>query len=384
MSSQARDKAERLLARAAQEVPLWRDLLGGRGPAEWTWGDLPITDRQLICDRFDDSVRGRAVSRERAVAHYRAAPGEPLADGTEVFVSAGARGEPAPFLCDTGAWRANLETLRRALEAIGAEEGGALALVGTDDPAHTLPRLRSLGPEGETEVIGLQEGVDRACERIEELRPRVVFGIASAIALIAAARPKIAPGAVMTGTDALGEAEAELIEDAFGIVPRGSYATTELGLLAAQCERGGAMHVSEEQVLVEGTGAGACATNLENRIQPIIRFALPEQVEVWEEACACGRTGQRLRFDGGRVTRAWDLPGAQGGTVPIHPIVLRSALDPLLLRQLPKVSWEGGAFRVEVEAEAAEEARKRVPFALARAGADPAVLEVVGLETARR
>lgn len=368
-------RAEELLAYAARRVPWWREAVG-RAPGAWSPERLPAMDRALVSERFDDLVADRAVGREEAVARYRRRPETPWRDGIRVFVSAGAHGEPVPLLYDEEAWRSYLRAIRAALAAAGAPPDGTLALVGTDDPAHTLWRLQELAPPGRAVAIGLQEGVERACERLEALRPDAVYGIASAIELVAERHPQIAPVAVLTCTDALGPAGRTTIRQAFGVDPLVSYGLTETGLVAAQCRRGGAMHASEESLLLEHDGGSTYATNLANRIQPMLRFRLPERPTVTWERCACGGSPMRLRLTGGRTASVWRVPGANGGTVALHPIVLRSALDPLVLPRLPSVRWDGQILQVSHVEDDAAEISGRLRRALQRAGADPEVLAV--------
>lgn len=375
MSSPATARARSLLEDAAERVPLWKELVGERA-ARIEWAEVPTTRRSLLESRFDDSVADRAVSREQAIDHYRRSPGKPLPSGAQVFVSAGAHGRPIPVLSDTEAWQANLAALRRALAAAGAPEDGRVALVGSNDPAHTLPRLRPLDPRGEALVIGLQDSVAGARSQLEQARPDVIFGIASAIALLADQEVNVSPAAVLTSTDGLDARQVKAVERAFGVTPRATYSTTELGLVASQCREGGDMHVAAEEVLVEETGSGGCATNLTNRLQPAIKMLLPEGVFLSESPCRCGGSALRLRLQGGRRAEVLTLPAVGGGRVPVHPIVFRSALDPLLLERLPSVRWDGSRLRVGVEGEAVEEARDRLLPALARAGVDPGVLTV--------
>ncbi len=148
------------------------------------------------------------------------------------------------------------------------------------------------------------------------------------------------------------------------------------GLIASQCSHAEELHVDEQAVLLEQHDGATYATNLVNRIQPMIRLRLPERVELRRMPCSCGGSSLRLRLHGGRSTPILRLPAAHGGTVALHPIVLRTALDPLLLRRLPSVEWGGQVLRVTLEAEQASAAEQRLVAALARAGVDPGVLVV--------
>lgn len=371
-------RAEELLAYAARRVPWWREALrGAPRPVRWGARELPTTDRGLVSARFDDLVADRAVTRAQALAHYRSRPQDPMPGGIRVFLSAGARGEPVPLLYDEPAWRAYVRAIVRMLAAAGAPPDGTVALVGTDDPAHTLWRLQELAPPGRAVAVGLQDGVEQACARLEELQPDALYGIASAIALLAERAPRIAPRLVVTGTDALDPAGRAAIRRAFGADPLVSYGLTEAGLVAAQCRFGGALHVNEADVLLERADDRVCATNLGNRLQPMIRFALPERLRLDAGPCACGGAPLRLTLCGGRRTVVWRLPGLAGGTVALHPIVLRSALDPLALPRLPRAAWEGASLRVALPLRGADEAEGRLRRALERAGVDPRALAVV-------
>ncbi|MEA2475439.1 MAG: hypothetical protein QOE06_3354 [Thermoleophilaceae bacterium] len=371
-------RARQALAAAAR-TPLWRELLGGADPATVPWESLPTTGRDLLSDRFADSVTDPALTLERVREHMRTRPGEPL-DGYELFSSAGRTGRLAAFVYDRDAWDKYLGAVLRRFEPIGIARAQRVrvALVGTDDPAHTLPRTLTLFPRGA--VFGLQGGLADCAEALGRFRPQALYGLSSAIAMLAdeqlAGRLDIAPELVLAGTDALDGDARDRIRRAFGVEPHDSYASTEGGLIAAECAEHGGLHVNEDLVRLEPDHGGVLVTNLVNRVQPFVRYRVPDAVELDERPCACGAVSARLRLRGGRSNRPWRLAGPGGELVAVHPIVGRSALDALGAGPLSLRS-DGGRLRVAVPSRMAGEARRRLGAAVARAGADEACVMVV-------
>ena len=125
------------------------------------------------------------------------------------------------------------------------------------------------------------------------------------------------------------------VEAAFGVEPYDFYATTE-GLLAGQCSQHQGFHVLEEFTLAENVdadgrpvpdgepGARVLLTNLFNRVQPLIRYEIPDVVTIEPEPCACGRTLRRMRSVQGRSDDVLRLDG-----VEVHPLQFAAlAADP--------------------------------------------------------
>lgn len=342
------------LRHAVAATRLWRDLLPG--PLPRAWEEVPVTCRAIVQGRLADSLADPRLAGE--------APGE-ARDGHQVFRSAGRGGDLGVFVYDRAMWEAYLADVRARLEL--AEPGlstASVALVGTSDPAHTLVRLAAAFAPGQATVVGLQDGYPACARRLDELRPEVLYGFSSALVLLAG-RLRIRPRQVLCGTDALTADGRRLIREAWGCEAFDSYASTEGGMMAVECRTHAGLHIDDGRVLLEPRPDGVLLTNLVNRAQPFIRYRLADAVEEVAGGCPCGRAGRRLRLAEGRAVGVWTMPGTAGEDVPVHPIVLRSALDGA------RASWSDGVLDVRLDRPLdADEARERTIAALRRAAVD--------------
>jgi phenylacetate-coenzyme A ligase PaaK-like adenylate-forming protein len=74
------------------------------------------------------------------------------------------------------------------------------------------------------------------------------------------------------------------------------------------------------------TGRKVLLTNLFGYTQPLIRYEVTDMVAVVDGPCPCGRPLRSIRVAEGRSDDLLELPGRDGMTVPVHPIVLHGPL----------------------------------------------------------
>jgi phenylacetate-CoA ligase len=142
------------------------------------------------------------------------------------------------------------------------------------------------------------------------------------------------------------------LEHAFGVMPTDFYATTE-GLWGHDCPEG-SMHLFDDMCIVENVdddfrpvppgevGSRVLATNLFNRVQPLIRFEVTDLIAVESEPCACGRALTRLRSLEGRAEDVLTLDG-----VVVHPLQFGGVTADPDVREF-QVVQEGAALRLRV------------------------------------
>lgn len=162
----------------------------------------------------------------------------------------------------------------------------------------------------------------RVVAAIERFAPHVMVAYAGGAAALA--RYVIATGArtwkdlpVLTGAEALLEADRRAIEEAFGPA-FDTYGCREVMMIGSECEHHDGMHVAMENLIVElvvrepdGTVRAArpgelgeiAVTDLHNLACPMIRYLNGDlAVARAEEPCACGRGLVRIGPIQGRVT----------------------------------------------------------------------------------
>jgi phenylacetate-coenzyme A ligase PaaK-like adenylate-forming protein len=161
----------------------------------------------------------------------------------------------------------------------------------------------------------------------------------------AAGRLALRPTVVLPGGECLSAADRAAIEAAFGCPVYESYGTAELGMVGYGC-RAGWLHVNADWTILEPVDDDyrpvppgqpshtVLATNLANRIQPIIRYDQGDSITVRPDPCPCGsrlpailvegRHYETLYFDGSDRRAVPLLPQAVLGTVTATPGVERA------------------------------------------------------------
>ncbi|MDD2805031.1 MAG: hypothetical protein PHV33_05715 [Elusimicrobiales bacterium] len=137
-------------------------------------------------------------------------------------------------------------------------------------------------------------------------RPRLL--ISRPDALMALLRSLRSPGgpvfrglkAVLTVGTALGETVRREARERLGAEVFNMYASTELGYAALSCPASGEwLHSDEERhLLEEGPGGSLLATDLDNKLAPLLRYQTGDAGELARRSCACGRAGLQVRLKG--------------------------------------------------------------------------------------
>jgi phenylacetate-CoA ligase len=163
------------------------------------------------------------------------------------------------------------------------------------------------------------ERMDRYLDAIARIRPRMLFGYASALALLAThaeRRGRLmsdcgAKVAFATG-ETLYPGQRAVIERVFGAPVANGYGSRDAGFIAHQCPSG-ALHLSAEHIVVElvdedghpvppGEQGEIVTTHLATDDFPFIRYRTGDVAVLGTEPCACGRGLPVLREVFGRST----------------------------------------------------------------------------------
>jgi phenylacetate-coenzyme A ligase PaaK-like adenylate-forming protein len=119
------------------------------------------------------------------------------------------------------------------------------------------------------------------------------------------------------------------------------WGTSEAGIVGIGCFAEPGMHLADDQVIVEpvdehgrpvATGVPSqkvLVTNLANKLQPLIRYEITDQVVTIGEPCSCGSAHRRVADIQGRL----DDEFVYGDGLRIHPHVFRSVFvrEPVLM-----------------------------------------------------
>lgn len=190
--------------------------------------------------------------------------------------------------------------------------------------SHLLPAFQMSEPQ-----------MDGHLDSIRKLRPRMLFGYASALALLAGHAEKC--GRVMadlgirvafaTGETLYPEQRA-VIERVFAAPVANGYGSRDAGFIAHQCPSG-SLHLSAEHIVVELIGGAGqpvkagekgeiVVTHMATEDFPFVRYRTGDMAVMGMEPCECGRGLPVLREVFGRST---DFVRTRSGDV-MHALAL--------------------------------------------------------------
>jgi phenylacetate-CoA ligase len=370
-----RDRLERLLRDAIAGSPFHARRLQGIDPAEVDPSDLsalPDMTKAQMMDELDDVFTDRRLTRADVEATLAVTEDEvlPLHDRFIAFTSGGSSGVRGVFVYDVpGAIGGFIGPLTRGLaariQAMGGPPPGGLILgmVGARSAVHPTGSAQPLtagdGLPFHYVSVPVTEPLPAIVAALNELRPPMLFGYPTMLARIAREGLDFTPAAVTSSSETLTPELRAIIREGLGAPIVDIYATTE-GLTGASAPDDDVIVLAEDACIVEVEDDRVLITNLENRVQPLIRYELNDTFTVVPG-------GGLLRV---RVQGRCDAVLRWGG-VEVHPIAIRSELvrTPAVLDYQVRQSADG----IDVEVLApdgvdAEELRLRLADALDAAG----------------
>lgn len=353
-------QAERLgalLEAAARDSAFYRRRLRGRAPEPALLPRLAPVHKAELMRHFDEWVTDPEL-RLDALHPFLRDPtriGTPFLDRYWVWESSGSSGEPGVFVQDAHAMAVYdaLEGLRRhsprpwlrLMDPMYLSERFAFvgALEGHFASHVSVQRLRALNPllHGAWRSFSILQPVDALVAALDAFAPTIVATYPTAAGLLAdeAARGRFAtrPREVWTGGETLGAPLRRHIERTLGCSVRNSYGASEFLPIAWECGHG-RLHVNADWVLLEPVDERmrpvppgrlshtTLLTNLANRVQPLIRVDLGDQLLVHPDPCPCGCALPTVEVQG-RRDDVLLLPGTDGRARTLLPLALTTVLE---------------------------------------------------------
>ena len=195
------------------------------------------------------------------------------------------------------------------------------------DSAGLLMRLipESLGPK---QLIDIRQDFAVVVEQLNAFQPTLLSSFPYMLRMLSAAaedgRLRIRPRRITSSGDVLTASDRAGVRRALGVDPHDYYCSTEAPYIAWECDAHDGLHVNADYVLVESVDARGrpvpsgrlgdklLLTNLFNRLMPLIRYEMSDQVEFLEGPCRCGCSAA-AHPQGGGPRRTHPVPSRRGG-----------------------------------------------------------------------
>lgn len=180
-----------------------------------------------------------------------------------------------------------------------------------------------------------RQNLSRFVETIRAMRPTMLFGYPSSLALIAGhARQQglrlnqLGIKVVFVTSEKLYDEQRAILSEVFGCPVANGYGARDAGFMAHQCPSG-SLHISAEDIIVEtvrpdgvavapGEAGEIVVTHMATADFPFVRYRTGDRGVLSDEPCACGRGLPVLKEVQGRTT---DFVVARNGTV-MHGLAL--------------------------------------------------------------
>lgn len=327
-----------------------------RGLTDRPLHELPVLTKSMMKAHFDELVTDRAIRLEN-IRQYIADPNgtEYFLDRYRVMITSGSTGEPATFLYTQAEWANVMGALARLISWLDPAARSKPAIVATTGTwLMTSYIQKSLQAQGGPRLgFSATDPLPTTVQRLNEWQPTAILGYPSIIHVLADEQRKerlhIAPRAVVCASELLTVETRRQIENTWHIQPHNLYATTEGGLLGAECGHHQGLHIFEDLVLVETVDLnnqpvppGVCGdkvllTVLFGRTIPLIRYELTDRVCFsTSNACSCGRPFSLINDPQGRTSEEMlYLASPTGAEVVVHPAVFSSVID-----MFPVSGWQ--------------------------------------------
>jgi phenylacetate-coenzyme A ligase PaaK-like adenylate-forming protein len=310
--------------------------------------DLPVMTKDDLMDHFDEIVTDRRLTLQLVEAHLeRLVDDAYLLGRYHAVASGGSTGRRGVFVYDWDGWTAfYLATVRPLLRAWASTPDGdgdgnapVMATIAAERASHMTGAVFQTfsGARLPVHRFPITRPIPEIVSGLNQTQPTILGGYASALWSLShearAGRLRIRPRLVVSGSEPLLPEVRAGLEETWGVPVLNRWGASEGGVLAASCDRGAGMHLSDDLVIIEpvdeagrpvppGTGsAKVLLTNLADTTLPLIRYELTDEVTVLDEPCPCGSSFRRIDDIHGRLDETFRY-----GAIDVHPHLFRSPL----------------------------------------------------------
>jgi phenylacetate-coenzyme A ligase PaaK-like adenylate-forming protein len=303
--------------------------------------DLPTLPKSVMMDEVDRLVTDPRLRRSDLESFLGAADaGELYLDEYRIFSTSGTSGRTGLFLYSRSEFAHWTSVFLRSFIRVGVKADTRLTGIRAPSPLHLSRQVANALTAGRSgsPLLSVTTPLAEQVSALNEYQPEVLVGYPTVLAALAEEQLTgaldIRPRVVITGSEVLTDDASRRIEAAW-VKPVDMYASTEVGVIAMGSLDHVGLHVCEEAIVevvdehgdpvAPGVpGAKVHLTNLVNRAQPLIRYELADSVVLADGPDPSGRPYDRIERVDGRSDDVLGLPARGGGTVKVHPYLLRA------------------------------------------------------------
>ncbi len=342
-----RQRLENMISHACNHSDFYRELYKSQGInakniRELQITDLPIVDKNLIMDNFDEVVCDKAIKKEALSAFINdpARYNQRFMDKYTVIHTSGSSGKMGIFVYDDKDLNAInvlfvkyifnvrplLKMLPQRVAFLGAVNGHYAAYTAVSRYRDYFIKFLP---------VSVETTLDHVIRELNNFQPTILVAYSSMLYHIAGAQFEgklhISPQAINTGGELLTPQQRTAAQEAFGVMPRSIYGASESIIIGAETAYNDGMYLFNDWNIMETLNdqdepvptknyGHAILTNLYNYVLPLIRYRMDDVLRMDRNP-----VNKKLPFEviDGIEGRTEDfLQFNTGGTnVAIHPLV---------------------------------------------------------------
>ena len=377
-------RLKNMVVSAVRGSAFYRARLHDKIQGHWQLKDLPVVQKSDLMAHFDDWVTDPALRLEKIRIFLSESKNiaEPLLGKYLVWESSGSSHEPGIFLQD-----AQSMAVYDALEAFRCSRPRALlrwldplfltdriAFVGAVDGHFSsyvsMQRMRQTNPfmARRMRCFSILQPLDSLVDALNRFMPTVIATYPSVAAMLADAFKQgvlhCSPKELWLGGETLSTAVRSHLEKIFGCSVRNNYGASEFMAMGWECAAGH-LHANTDWLILEPVDEQGkpvpegqqsyttLLTHLANRVQPLIRYDLGDQIMLQPGLCSCGSPLPVMDV-AGRKDEVLTLQADNGVQVTLLPMALTTVLEE-----------EAGVFDFQIEQTGTRSLLIRLPATVA-------------------
>lgn len=330
--------------------------------------DLPITNKKMIMENFNEWVTDSDVSIEKIkeFADDKNNVGKRFKNKYIVASTSGSTGYPLLFLIDRTSIDSSVaeSMLDSAMKyrPVCMLYSTSSFLISTGILMENMKRFPFI--KRYLKLLDSTLPTNKLVSMLNEIKPKSIYSYVSTMEILAdeylSGRLKISLKEIVCAGERLTPKTRKYFSEVFGCKVKSMYGSTEAGNIAYECDYNH-FHLYNSWNIIEAVDANnnpvpygqpaekILLTNLSNYTVPIIRYELTDRVIIHDNPCPCGKKEIWLELEGRSVNNLLIFMSGER-EVKISPVsvyILLETMDTIRLFQLVLHGYNKFEFRID-------------------------------------
>ena len=329
-------KFRKMIKFAYKNSSFYQDLYRSKGISEKDLGvikidDLPIVDKDVILDNFDDVVTTQDINKQGILDFLEKSkdPNELYLNKYHVVHTSGSSGKIGVFVYSKKDWDSFFPYITRVFDfKLKKNKSVFFGAAGGHFLGASFSAWLDIGLSRffvNSRIFDITKPLTLHIKKLNAFQPNILGGYFTGLKILAEEQEKgrlqIHPDIIVNCGEGIITKDKEYIEGVFGVSMTNLYGLAECAVMGVGKNRYDGIYLMDDLALVEIREDHALLTNLYNKTQPLIRYRINDFFE--EKIDACGKMPFTLvdNIVGRNESMLW-LENCYGEMDFVHPIVI--------------------------------------------------------------